>query len=448
MSHPRKASDRSEPIEPSESTERAASEEGPHAGPPGTFGGGRLDGVDLARWVAIAGMLVVHFWVPFMDPEHPVARLVEQYAWGRSTLVFAFVAGVSLALLSGGSRPHTGGRGRTTAGRVAVRGATLMFIGWALNAVIVAAGSHLTVILTYYGLYFLMALPFLRMAAHRVATFALVALIIGPQLLFALRRSSETGGLMADVGVALNQVDPAQLLVHQGLLELLVHGFYPALSQIAAVLAGVAVGRLDLRSQIVRLRLACTGMILAFIAYQGSWHAWETWGIVWELGPREEFPGPIPTDDARWLLSSMPHTSTTPEVLGGVGVAMLLLVGCLYAAERLPRALAPFNAAGALALTIYVLHALVLAWQETVGPESGRMALWVDDNASEILFVCAVVGAFLWRRTVGRGPLEAGVSRLSTFVFPGGGRRRTRSARAEDAGRAGKKGVPPTRPGG
>lgn len=392
-----------------------------------------MDGVDLARWVAIAGMLVVHFWVPFMGQEHPVARLIEQYAWGRATLVFAFVAGVSLALLSGGDRPHTGGRGRTTAGRVAVRGVALMFIGWSLNAVIVAVESHLTVILTYYGLYFLMALPFLRMAAHRVATVALAALIIGPQLLFVLRRSTEAGGVMADFAIALNQVDPAQLLVHQGLLELLVYGFYPALSQIAAVLAGIAVGRLDLRSQIVRLRLACAGMIIAFIAYQGSWHAWETWAIGWELGPREEFPGPVPVDDARWLLSSMAHTSTTPEVLGGIGVAMLLLVGCLYAAERLPRLMAPFNAAGALALTIYVLHALALAWQETVGPESGRMALWINDNVSELFFVCAVVGAFLWRRTVGRGPLEAGVSRLSRLVVPGDRRRRTRSAPSGDA---------------
>lgn len=377
---------------------------------------GRLDGVDLARWIAIAGMLVVHFWVPFMDPERPTAHLVEQYAWGRSTLVFAFVAGVSLALLSGGQRPHTGRRGRVTAGRVAVRGAALMLIGWALNAVIVATESHLTVIITYYGLYFLLAIPFLRMAAHRVATAAVAALVIGPQLLFVLRRSSETGGWMADFAVLWNEIDPAQILVHQGLLELLVYGFYPALSYLAAVLAGIAVGRLDLRSETVRLRLACAGMVAAFVAYRGSWHAWDTWGIVWELGPREEISGPIPTDDARWLLSSMSHTSTAPEVLGGIGVAVVLLVGCLYVAERLPRLVSPFTAAGALALTIYVLHALLLAWQETVSEESGRMAHWVNGNAAEIFFVFAVVGAFLWRRTAGRGPLEAGVSRLSKFV--------------------------------
>lgn len=413
---------RSERADPPPGVEGGAVEVGAAeetAAPARGSGSGRLDGVDLARWIAIAGMLVVHFWVPFMDPERPTAHLIEQYAWGRSTLVFAFVAGVALALLSGGQRPHTGSRGRVTAGRVAVRGAALMLIGWALNAVIVATESHLTVIITYYGLYFLLAIPFLRMAAHRVATAAVAALVIGPQLLFVLRRSSETGGWMADFAGVWNEIDPAQILVHQGLLELLVYGFYPALSYLAAVLAGIAVGRLDLRSEAVRLRLACAGMLAAFVAYRGSWHAWDTWGIVWELGPREEISGPVPTDDARWLLSSMSHTSTAPEVLGGIGVAVVLLVGCLYAAERLPRLVSPLTAAGALALTIYVLHVLLMAWQETVGEESGRMAHWVNGNAAEVFFVFAVVGAFLWRRTAGRGPLEAGVSRLSKFVVRG-----------------------------
>ena len=406
MSHPHEGSERREPAESQ-----------PSSTP--TNGEGRLDGVDLARWVAIAGMLAVHFGVPFLEPEHPVARLVEQYAWGRSTLLFAFVAGISLALLSGGREPHTGAMGRTTAGRVAVRGAVLMLIGWSLNAVIVASGSHLTVIITYYGLYFLMALPFLRMAADRVAIVALAALVIGPQLLFVLRRSSENGGWMAHFTLTLNDVDPAQILVDQGLLELLVYGFYPALGCLAAVLAGIAVGRLDLRSQIVRLRLACAGMVIAFIAYRGSWHAWDTWGLVWELGTREEISRPLPTDDARRLLSSMSHTSTTPEVLGGIGVSMVLLVGCLYVAERLPRLVTPFTAAGALALTIYVLHALALAWQETVDLDSARMALWINDHLSELSFVFAVAGAFLWRSAVGRGPLEAGVSRISRFLVPG-----------------------------
>ncbi|WP_238580937.1 DUF418 domain-containing protein [Streptomonospora alba] len=57
----------------------------------------------------------------------------------------------------------------------------------------------------------------------------------------------------------------------------------------------------------------------------------------------------------------MPHTSTTIEMAGGVGVAMCVLAGCLRVAERLPRLLEPLTAAGAMALTVYALHALAMS---------------------------------------------------------------------------------------
>src|SRR5699024_11547750 len=77
--------------------------------------------------------------------------------------------------------------------------------------------------------------------------------------------------------------------------------------------------------------------------------------------------GPVPTEDARWLLSSASHTATTPEILGGTGLALFVLVVCLYATEYLPRLLSPLVAAGTMALTIYVLHALALAWKTDLG---------------------------------------------------------------------------------
>jgi len=50
-----------------------------------------------------------------------------------------------------------------------------------------------------------------------------------------------------------------------------------------------------------------------------------------------------------------PHSSTTFEVVGNVGVALLVLAGALVAAERWPRPLAPLAAVGAMALTAYDL---------------------------------------------------------------------------------------------
>ena len=379
----------------------------------------RLEGVDLARWLAVTGMLIVHFTVPFIEPGTVTGLLIHQSAWGRSTILFTFLAGVSLALISGAGAPHRGPAGNVTAGRITVRGLLLMGIGWSLTAVVAPTEAALTVILTYYGLYFLMALPFLRLSAQWSVAAAVATALAGPQLLFALRRSHADGGWFREFTEVWNQFSLGHIFVEQGLLDLAVYGFYPALSYLAALLAGVAVGRLDLYSHTVRMGLAALGLFLNSVAYRGSWHAWQSYSLVVELGNRDRVQGPVPTDDARWLLTSASHTATTPEILGGTGLALFVLVVCLYATEYLPRLLAPLTAAGTMALTIYVLHALAMAWQADLGPYPSDEEWLLDEYMAELFIVGSVVVAFAWRRFVGRGPVEAFVSTVSKAVVPG-----------------------------
>ncbi|TQN32496.1 putative membrane protein YeiB [Haloactinospora alba] len=387
----------------------------------------RLAGIDLARFLAIAGMLVVHFGTPFIEFNSPTSAMIFQYANGRSTVLFAFLAGISLSLLSRAPAPPRQLSPRRRAARIAVRGAALMVVGWLLNAVVVSSGSGLTVIITYYGLFFLLAVPFLRWSGPWLAAAAGVVLLVGPQVRFLVRRSYEDGGAASEVVRALNSYDPGHLFYEQGLAELTVFGLYPALCYMAAVFAGMAVGRLDLRDPAVRLRLAVFGMPMAFVAYRVSWHAWYHYGLYDVLGRREEVTGPVPTDDARWLLSNMPHTATTFEVAGAIGIAMTVLAGCLWLAERVPRLLAPFTTCGAMALTIYVTHALVLSWQAWLRDDIGGLLGLLDRNMGEVYVVTALVGATLYRAVARRGPLEAGVSAVTTAAVPERGRRGRRS---------------------
>src|SRR5699024_2638287 len=148
-------------------------------------------------------------------------------------------------------------------------------------------------------------------------------------------------------------------------------------------------------------------LLLNSVAYRGSWHAWESYSLAIALGNRERVQGPVPTEDARWLLSSASHTATTPEILGGTGLALFVLVVCLYATEYLPRLLSPLVAAGTMALTIYVLHALAMAWQADLGlyPRDGELLL--DEHMSELFLGGSIVAAGVWRRRVGRRAVEA-----------------------------------------
>src|SRR4051794_11725424 len=87
---------------------------------------GRLVGIDIARGVAILGMLITH-----VTEGSDVAGAFEVFA-GRSMALFALLAGVSLALLSGGSQPVRGLALRQAMVRIAVRAALVFVVGLSL----------------------------------------------------------------------------------------------------------------------------------------------------------------------------------------------------------------------------------------------------------------------------------------------------------------------------
>lgn len=74
------------------------------AGPPST---GRLIGIDLARGLAVFGMYSAHVG-PDVTVGGPVGFVLET-ARGRSSALFAVLAGFSLIILTGRPRPGPGG---------------------------------------------------------------------------------------------------------------------------------------------------------------------------------------------------------------------------------------------------------------------------------------------------------------------------------------------------
>jgi uncharacterized membrane protein len=116
---------------------------------------GRVIGVDVARGIALIGMMAVHVFATF--DRHGTPTLATALAAGRSATTFVLVAGVSLAFLSGGQRV-VDGRARTAAAAgIAVRalliGAIGLLLGYAADAI------EVEVILPYYAALFLLAIP-------------------------------------------------------------------------------------------------------------------------------------------------------------------------------------------------------------------------------------------------------------------------------------------------
>ncbi|MEU5427864.1 DUF418 domain-containing protein [Streptomyces olivoreticuli] len=373
------------------------------AAPPSTA---RLAGVDLARGLAVLGMYAAHVG-PDPSDGGPVGFLME-LSHGRASALFAFLAGFSLLLITGRRTPRTGRAGRQAVTRILIRSAVLLPLGTALTM----TGTPVDVILAFYALYFVLALPLRGLRAGTLAVIAAAGALVLPQVLYLIQHSIRTGGWAPAV---LHHDPLARISGTGGFLELLFTGAYPVLTWMPFVIAGMAVARLDLASAAVRLRLALTGGALAVLGYGGSWLALHllpgaadaidatgTTGSVMSLWWSDTAGDPSGGTPA-WLLVASPHSETTLSILGGTGVAVTVLAACLAAADGLPRVrrlARPVIAIGAMSLTAYVLNIV------------GIWALGIEDVPGSPLPVllgfiaAAALLALAWSRHFRRGPLE------------------------------------------
>jgi uncharacterized membrane protein len=219
---------------------------------------GRVIGVDVARGIALFGMMAVHVFATF--DRHGTPTLATVLAGGRSATTFVLVAGVSLAFLSGTHRV-VDGRARTAAAagivvRAFLIGAIGLLLGYATDV------SEIAVILPYYAVLFLLAIPLLGLRPRTLALAAAALIAAAPVVIMALVDADGPSFRGSDNATFDTLVhDPCGLIV-----GLLFTGPYPALAYLAYLCAGLAIGRLDLSSRRLATWLLGGGLGLALTA--------------------------------------------------------------------------------------------------------------------------------------------------------------------------------------
>jgi uncharacterized membrane protein len=368
-------------------------------------GSGRVVGVDVARGLALLGMAATHIF-PSYTPDgdvHP-AYLI---AAGRASALFAVLAGVSLSLVVA-RRPLV----RQVQVATAVRAVLLLVLGLALSTV----DSPPLVILEYYALLFVVAVPLLTWRTRSLALAAAVWAVLSP-LASHLLRSTVVPPF------AVGEPDLADLTDLPGLsVQLAVSGIYPVLTWTTYLLVGLVVGRLALTSVKVAAGLLVGGAVSAVGAHVLAAGLLARAGGRAELARGTPMPaadvdrsldvglfGVTPTADPHWLVVAAPHSGTTLDLVATAGGALAVLGLCLLLTRRGAGPLLPVAAAGSMTLTLYTLHVLAL---RPNGPLllDDRLDLWLLHVAA------ALVLATVWRLAVGRGPLEAVTTRVSSQV--------------------------------
>ncbi|WP_051470744.1 heparan-alpha-glucosaminide N-acetyltransferase domain-containing protein [Arthrobacter sp. 35/47] len=367
---------------------------------------GRLSGIDAARGIALFGMMSTHVFPLYVDGTAEASWIGSVFS-GRSSALFALVAGIGLALLSGGARMHdTAGLSRDRRG-IAARAVVIAMVGLMLGGL----ETNIAVILFHYGILFLMALPFLGMPVRRLAWWAAGWTLLSPVAAFLLRPWLESAVSPADLGgnPALEHfAQPLTLLT-----DILVTGYYPALQWLSYLLLGILVGRLNLRSTAVQAGVLLAGVGAAGLAkFVSAFLLGPLGGLAVLLGTEQgrrydleamlqvSLTGIDQTGTWWWLAVSAPHSGTPPDLVHTAGTAAAVVGLCLLVGGRLPWLLLPLSAPGAMTLTLYSLHIWIMSVvdQQAVPPEPAPV-YW----AQAVVFVAV---ALLLRKLHARGPLE------------------------------------------
>jgi uncharacterized membrane protein len=370
----------------------------------GSGGKARISGLDLARGLAVIGMMGAHL------------DLTENLSWspatwqalvhGRPAALFAVLAGVSIALLSGGAHPCSGDDLVRARVRIMTRAAWVFLIGGLLELL----GTPVLVILGVYAVLFVLAVPFLRWPPRRLLVLAAALVVAAPAVSL----------LLSQVAIAVG--------AEGAFASLVLTGAYPALWWWVFVLVGLALGRLDLSTRRVRAVLLRVGSAAAVAGYALGWLSTQllTNGVAYPetSDAYERMPGwdgqSVGQWDWAWLSGAQPHSGTPFWLLASAGFAVAVIAVCLGVAEALPRLSFPIASVGAMALTVYSGHIVVLRMFPPDGSYAGTV--WMLYIAGAVAF------AVIWRLAAGRGPIErvltwsSNRATVDTWERPTGGR--------------------------
>jgi uncharacterized membrane protein YeiB len=337
----------------------------------------RLHGLDLARYLALIGMVIVNFNVVMVPTlKGTKTSLDSSYLLqGRAAATFVVLAGIGLGL-SAARKPW-----RNTMAITVRRAAFLLVIGL-LNMTIFGAD-----IIHYYAFYFLFAVCFLQMRSRNIV--AVMALLVFGFVGLILTFEYNTGWNWATFAYT-------DIWTPRGFFRsLFFNGWHPIVPWLAFVLLGLLISRLRLSERRVQIRLFSIGVVNFALAELTS------------IGLMSVVDSPDPEADL--LFSTTPIPPFPLYMIAGSSAACAVIDLCLLLEPWLDRTgmLGLFTPAGRQTLTLYIAHILIgMGTLEAIGllgNSTPANALW----AAFGFCILATLFAAIWTRYFERGLIES-----------------------------------------
>jgi uncharacterized membrane protein YeiB len=348
----------------------------------------RIIGYDLARALALFGMIVVNFKIVMGAAENGSPWLVDLTGLleGRAAATFVLLAGIGISLFSGKARRSTIPKATVPIRNTLLKRAFFLFVVGLLYTPLWPAD-----ILHFYGVYIAVAALLLTSSIRKLSILSVLLMVGFVVMFFAFDyeqgwnwKTLEYAGFWTPIGMIRN---------------LFFNGFHPTIPWLSFLLIGMIIGRLDMNDLVVRRRVFWAGLVTAVAAEVMSWLLIQGLSDGVSIVDQEAIVA---------IFGTKPMPPMPFYILAGAGAATAIVALCVEIGLRCGshRWIRPLVATGQLALTLYVAHVSIgMGILEVIGRLENQ-TLTFSLLASGVFFALSVVFAYLWRCRFKRGPLE------------------------------------------
>ncbi len=347
----------------------------------------RLNGIDVARALAVIGMILVNFKMVFGNQGEGWLKAIVTVFDGKAAATFVVLAGVGIAFATNSAIANKDTQKLKDKKKGLLKRALLLFvIGLSYIAIWPADILH------FYGIYMLISLVLLDKKPTVVFITALSMIFIYPLLMFLINYDS---------GWDFESFEYASFWGLEGFIRnLFYNGFHPVIPWTAFMLIGIWLGRQDLhddkfvkKALLVSISIFILMKLISVISINALSQGDEV--VALELSQ---------------ILSTSPMPPLPIYMISGSSIAVFIISSCLLISKKFNShfVIQSLTKTGQLALTFYLAHVVLgMGLVEVLSPTPfGEFSLQFSVIYALLFSLCCIIFAVLWSSYFQQGPFE------------------------------------------
>jgi uncharacterized protein len=347
----------------------------------------RIVGIDVARALAIMGMIIVNFKIVFGDKGNEVYKLFASIFEGKAAATFVVIAGIGIAFMSNNVvKSNDKINLKNTQIRIAKRAIFLFGIGLLYTPIWIADILH------FYAIYMLITL--LLIASSRKLIFNLGLLLILVYPLLMLLWNYETGWNFETF------VYSDLWSVSGFFRNLFYNGFHPVIPWTAFMFLGLWFGKQDLSNErfIKKSILVSISVFIIMLFISKVLIAVLSEGNQASLLELKQVLGTSP-------MPPLPIYMISASSIAIFIISMSILIAKKHETNFIIVAL---NKTGQMALTFYVTHVIIgMGIVEFINPEKmGKYSIEFSVIYALVFSLFCIIFAVIWKEHKEHGPVE------------------------------------------